>query len=55
MPMLDWREEEATNETVFRAMNEWGEDANDASPGIEHRIYTYLCECSDLGAASRSA
>ena len=47
MPMLDWREQEATNETVFRAMNEWGEDANDASPGIDHRIYTYLCECSD--------
>lgn len=46
MPMLDWREQEATNETVFRAMNEWSRDANDASPaGL--RIDTYLCECSD--------
>lgn len=47
MPVSDWREQEATNETVFRAMNEWSEDANDASPGIDHRINTYLCECSD--------
>ena len=45
--MLDWRDQEATNETVFRAMNEWSEDANDTSPGIDHRINTYLCECSD--------
>ncbi len=44
MPMLDWREQEATNETIFRAMNEWSEDAN---AGINHRINTYLCECSD--------
>jgi hypothetical protein len=47
MPMLDRLEQEATNETVFRAMNEWSEDAYDASPGDEHRINTYLCECSD--------
>ncbi|MDQ5875161.1 MAG: hypothetical protein M3526_07250 [Actinomycetota bacterium] len=45
--MLDWREQEATNETVFRAMNEWSDDANDAYPDIHHRIFTYLCECSD--------
>jgi hypothetical protein len=44
--MLDWREQEATNETVFRAMNEWSEDANDAS-SADHRVNTYLCECSD--------
>lgn len=47
MRMLDRLEQEATNETVFRAMNEWSEDANDAYPGIDHRINTYLCECSD--------
>jgi hypothetical protein len=47
MPMLDWREQEATNETVFRAMNEWSEDANAANPDIDHHIITYLCECSD--------
>jgi hypothetical protein len=46
MRMLDWLEQEATNETVFRAMNEWSEDANDSS-GIDHRVNTYLCECSD--------
>ena len=44
--MLDWRDQEATNETVFRAMNEWSKDANDDYPGIDH-INTYLCECSD--------
>jgi hypothetical protein len=47
MPMLDWLEQEATNETVFRAMNEWSEDANDTNPGVDHHINTYLCECSD--------
>ncbi len=47
MPMLDWREQEATNETIFRAMNEWSEDANDSDPDMDHRINTYLCECSD--------
>ena len=47
MQMLDRLEQEATNETVFRAMNEWTEDANDSYPGIDHRINTYLCECSD--------
>lgn len=45
--MLDWREQEATNETIFRAMNEWSEDANDSNRDTEHRINTYLCECSD--------
>lgn len=47
MLMLDRLEQEATNETVFRAMNEWSEDAYDAYPHIDHRIDTYLCECSD--------
>jgi hypothetical protein len=44
--MPDWREQEATNETVFREMNEWTELAEDGpSPG--ERIDIYLCECSD--------
>jgi hypothetical protein len=47
MPVSDWREQEATNETVFRAMNEWTEESNDAQPNIDHRIGFYLCECSD--------
>lgn len=45
--MLDWRSQEATNETIFREMNEWSEDANDALPNDDQRIDTYLCECSD--------
>jgi hypothetical protein len=47
MPVLDWRDQEATHETVFRAMNELSEDANVSNPSIDHRISTYLCECSD--------
>lgn len=47
MPVLDWREQEATNETIFREMNEWSLETNDANPGKDHRIDTYLCECSD--------
>jgi hypothetical protein len=47
MPVLDWRDQEPTNETVFRAMNEWTADDNDAYPDLDHRIGIYLCECSD--------
>lgn len=47
MPMSDWREQEATNETVFREMNEWTEEANDARLGFERSLDVYLCECSD--------
>jgi hypothetical protein len=47
MPMLDWREQEATNETVFREMNEWTEEANDARLGVDRPMDVYLCECSD--------
>ena len=45
--MSDWREQEATNQTIFREMNEWTEEGNDARLGIGHRIDAYLCECSD--------
>lgn len=45
--MLDWRDQEATNETIFREMNEWCLEANDPNPGTDRRIDTYLCECSD--------
>jgi hypothetical protein len=47
MPMLDWREQEATNETVFRNMNEWTLEAAAATSSTDQRIDTYLCECSD--------
>jgi hypothetical protein len=45
--MLDWRDQEATNETVFREMNEWTEEANDARPGPARPMDVYVCECSD--------
>jgi hypothetical protein len=46
-PVTDWREQEATNETIFREMNEWTEESNDALPLPRHEMATYVCECSD--------
>lgn len=43
----DWKEQEATNQTIFREINEWTEEGNDALLGLGPRIDTYLCECSD--------
>ena len=45
--MADWRDQEATNQTIFREMNEWTEEGNDARLGVGPRIDSYLCECSD--------
>jgi hypothetical protein len=45
--MADWREQEATNQTIFRDMNEWSEEASDAQYGLDRAMDTYLCECSD--------
>jgi hypothetical protein len=45
--VADWREQEATNETIFREMNEWTEEENDARIGPERPMDTYVCECSD--------
>jgi hypothetical protein len=45
--MPDWRDQEARNETVFREMNEWTEEANDARLGLDRATDAYLCECSD--------
>ena len=45
--MSEWLEQEATNETVFRAMNEWTEETNNSQLSMDHRIGIYLCECSD--------
>jgi hypothetical protein len=46
--MPDWREKEVINETIFREMNEWTEDSNDARSSMEEgRLDSYLCECSD--------
>lgn len=47
--MADWRDQEAINETIFREMNEWTEASNDANPGSDRPMHTYLCECSDRG------
>ena len=49
--MPDWREQEATNQTIFREMNEWTEEANDRHVGRGHAIDAYLCECSDRGCS----
>ena len=45
--MFDWREQEGTHESIFREMNEWTEEANDASLGVDRPADVYLCECSD--------
>ena len=50
--MSDWRVQEATNQTIFREMNEWTEEGNDANLGVGPRIDTYLCECSDRRCAN---
>ena len=45
--VADWREQEATNETIFREMNEWTEESMDMNPGVDRQMDAYLCECSD--------
>ena len=45
--MSDWREQEATNETIFREMNEWSEEGSDERLGTDRPMDVYLCECSD--------
>ncbi len=45
--MGDWRVEEATNQTVFREMNEWTEEDRDTRDGLDREIDVYLCECGD--------
>jgi hypothetical protein len=45
--MADWREQEAVNQTIFRDMNEWTEEAIDARFGLDRAMDTYVCECSD--------
>jgi hypothetical protein len=46
-PVSDWQDQEATNETVFREMNEWTEEEIDSRLGLDRPIDHYLCECSD--------
>lgn len=45
--MADWRAQEATNETIFREMNEWTEASNDTNLDIDRPMDAYICECSD--------
>lgn len=49
MPALvtDWRDGEAINETIFRDMNEWTKESNDARVDVDRPMDAYLCECSD--------
>ena len=49
MAMADWREQEAVNQTIFRDMNEWTEEATDERFGLDRPMDSYLCECSDRG------
>ena len=45
--LADWREREATNETIFREMNEFTEEVSDARLDTDRSEQWYLCECSD--------
>ena len=37
---------------MFREMNEWTEEADDARLGLERPMDSYLCECSDRRCAA---
>ena len=50
--MPDYRSQEATNQTIFREMNEWTADGRAGVDGEPSRLDTYLCECSDGGCTS---
>jgi hypothetical protein len=45
--MSEYLEQEAENETIFRDMNEWTQEANDAGDRAGRSMEIYLCECSD--------
>ena len=45
--MVDWRSDEATNQTIFREMNEWTVDDADGREGEQPETVLYLCECGD--------
>lgn len=45
--MLDWRDQEATNQTLFRELNEWTSDASLGRRAPDHAMDVYVCECSD--------
>jgi hypothetical protein len=47
--VVDWKDREATNQTIFREMNEWTREEGDAGAGdgSERSMDTYLCECGD--------
>jgi hypothetical protein len=45
--VLDWREREARNQSVFRELNEWIRDENETRFGADRRLDRYLCECGD--------
>jgi hypothetical protein len=47
MAMSDYRDQEARNQTIFREMNEWKIEVNDALGEKKRTMDIYLCECSD--------
>jgi hypothetical protein len=44
--MVDWRDQEVVNGTVFREMNEWTSESG-AAEGHPHALERYVCECGD--------
>ena len=48
--MADWRAQEAINQTIFREMNEWTQEAS-AREGLVRSMDTYICECGDAGCS----
>jgi hypothetical protein len=47
MPMRNYRDQEAKNETIFREMNEWTEEPRDGRIATELKESWLLCECSE--------
>jgi hypothetical protein len=47
MRKADWRMAEATNQTIFREMNEWTRDDEGARGDASRGRDIYLCECGD--------
>ena len=47
--MVDWRDQEAANEGIFRDMNEWTLEASKDHLGADQSMSAFLCECSDRG------
>ncbi|HJP65948.1 MAG TPA: hypothetical protein VKA30_06570 [Actinomycetota bacterium] len=45
--MASWQAEEATNQMIFREMNEWTRDQSGSADRDDRTLDSYLCECGD--------